>query len=237
MAMRVLYTNDPGPEELEAAWGFSCLVTGAPETVLFDTGGVGQTLLANMSRLGVEPDSVDVVVLSHEHWDHVGGLQDFLAVRPAVRVYALAAFPEALKMMVRQAGAELVEVTGPLEITAGIWSTGVLQGEAGPPEQALIVDGPGGGTVVTGCAHPGIVALVERAREVRPAGIVAAFGGFHLLRSSREAVLGMATRLRELGVGRAGPCHCSGELAREVFADEFGEGFLDVEVGCLVHAE
>jgi len=63
---------------LETAWGFSCLVDGLEKTILFDTGGNSSMLLSNMRKLGVDPQKVEIIVISHLHSDHVGGLRGFL---------------------------------------------------------------------------------------------------------------------------------------------------------------
>jgi glyoxylase-like metal-dependent hydrolase (beta-lactamase superfamily II) len=47
--------------------------TGA-EIVLFDTGLAAEGTLAALSAAGMTPDMVDVVVLTHMHPDHIGGL-------------------------------------------------------------------------------------------------------------------------------------------------------------------
>ncbi len=42
---------------------------------------------------------------------------------------------------------------------------------------------------------------------------------------------------RALGVERVGPCHCTGELARQTFKQEYGNDFLEVGVGRLIEFE
>jgi len=57
--------------------GFACLVTTPKLTCLFDTGS-GKTLLSNMACLDVDPHKIDLIVLSHGHSDHAGGLLPLL---------------------------------------------------------------------------------------------------------------------------------------------------------------
>ena len=63
---------------LVAEHGFAALVTvrrGATTTsLLFDTGLSPDAMVTNADRLGVDLSSVQGVVLSHGHFDHVGGL-------------------------------------------------------------------------------------------------------------------------------------------------------------------
>jgi len=71
----VIFNNIPYVHELKTSWGFSCLVQGFGQTILFDTGGNGEIFLANMKHLGADPGVVDAVVLCHIHADHTGGLE------------------------------------------------------------------------------------------------------------------------------------------------------------------
>ena len=231
----VLYDNYEGREELQTAWGFSCLVTGTPQTILFDTGGDGEILLRNMDCLGVEPGAVDTLVLSHEHWDHTGGLMDFLAENPAVKVYLPGVFSEAMKDEIKGTGAELVETREATRLCPGVLTTPVLGGPT--PEQALCVRTVEGPVVLTGCAHPGIAELVEAAGQACGESVRAAMGGFHLKDAWGTEVNATIARLKELGVQQAGPSHCSGEETRKKMAEAFGDDYIDLAVGVRVDME
>jgi 7,8-dihydropterin-6-yl-methyl-4-(beta-D-ribofuranosyl)aminobenzene 5'-phosphate synthase len=67
------------PDALIAEPGFSALVRlrkGERErTLLFDTGVSPGGMVENMRRLGISPADIEVVVLSHGHWDHVTGME------------------------------------------------------------------------------------------------------------------------------------------------------------------
>ena len=74
----IIYDNNPYDPRLRTAWGFGGLIETRDTTILFDTGGDGATLLGNMATLGIEPENIEVVVLSHIHGDHTGGLGSLL---------------------------------------------------------------------------------------------------------------------------------------------------------------
>jgi 7,8-dihydropterin-6-yl-methyl-4-(beta-D-ribofuranosyl)aminobenzene 5'-phosphate synthase len=61
-------------EPLRAEHGFSALVTVDNTRVLFDAGLTPDGLTENMRRLGLSPGDIDVIVLSHGHWDHTTGM-------------------------------------------------------------------------------------------------------------------------------------------------------------------
>ena len=55
-------------------WGYSALIEADGYTVLFDTGERPDTVLRNAEELGIDLSTVDAVILSHNHFDHTGGL-------------------------------------------------------------------------------------------------------------------------------------------------------------------
>jgi len=224
----ILYDNNAHDPALETDWGFACLAELDHATVLFDTGGDGPTLLDNMETLGVDPQAIDAVALSHNHGDHTGGLDALLDTGARPTVYVPASFPSAFKRDVA-ARTELVEVTGPAEILAGVHTTGEIGSSI--VEQALVVETDAGPVVLTGCAHPGIVSMVRGAKEVAPGDVALVVGGFHLRSASRRRVGQIIDALRELGVERVAPTHCTGDEARQMFAEAFGDDCTLAGVG------
>ncbi|MBN1835449.1 MAG: MBL fold metallo-hydrolase [Spirochaetales bacterium] len=224
----VVYDNNPYDERLRTAWGFACLVTHGDSTVLFDTGGDGTLLLANMRALGLDPLQIDAVVLSHIHSDHTGGLSALLAAGARPVVYVPAAFPRSFKNDVRRV-TRLVEVTRAQEILPGIHSSGEVNG--GIVEQALAVESAAGLVVVTGCAHPGVVEMVRRCKQSLPGEVAWVIGGFHLGGASEPRIRGIIDELRRLGVQRYAPCHCTGDKARQMFAESFGPAYSPAGAG------
>lgn len=85
--LMICYDNNRGRENLTPTWSFACIIRGLEKTILFDTARDGRVLLANMKALGIKPVEIGVVMLSHVHGDHTGGLWDFLRARGGVPVY------------------------------------------------------------------------------------------------------------------------------------------------------
>lgn len=69
--------NDAG-NGLVAEHGFAAWIEAGEHRILFDT-GQGIALLPNSTALGIDLSSADALVLSHGHYDHTGGIPDFLA--------------------------------------------------------------------------------------------------------------------------------------------------------------
>lgn len=230
IVITTVFDNLAFARSLETAWGFAAVIETAGGTVLFDTGGDHKVLLANMGRMNIRPQTVDAVVISHIHSDHLGGLFGFLEKQSPVRVHIPASFPDTMRRKVRAAGAEIMDVKAPALIVPGIFTTGPLGN--GLHEQALVVDTAEGLVIITGCAHPGIVLIVEAAKAQHPGRPVAlVMGGFHLRSASRTEVENIALSLRRLGVRKVAPSHCTGDAARRQLRQIYGPDFIEAGTG------
>ena len=235
ITITIVYDNNRYDSRLTTAWGFSCLANLPQQAVLFDTGGDGKVLLDNMSKLGIDPEEIDVVVLSHVHADHTGGVAHFLDYNSKVTVYMPASFPQWLKDEVRTTGAKLEEIDKARELFDGTLTTGELDG--GIKEQSLLLRTPKGLVVITGCAHPGILNITERAKEISEENIYLVMGGFHLTGAPQSQINNIAEGLLQLGVEKVAPCHCSGDVARRLFGDYFGDNYIDCGAGKVIVIE
>lgn len=191
---------------------------------LFDAGADFPTLWHNARLLGASLSGLRGVFLSHLHHDHVGGLRGLAERLPALPLYA----PQALSA---PEGWPVVCVREARRLGPGVWSTGPMDGPI--PEQAMVLEA-GGGAVITGCAHPGALRVVERARRLVPSGVEVLLGGLHLVGLGPAEARAVARRLRELGVRRVAPAHCTGQVALAELRRAFGEGFVEAGVGLVL---
>jgi 7,8-dihydropterin-6-yl-methyl-4-(beta-D-ribofuranosyl)aminobenzene 5'-phosphate synthase len=232
MTIHVVYDNYVSREGLQPKWGFGAFVETVDQTVLFDTGGDGGVLLRNMAALDLDPGAIDLIVLSHEHWDHIGGLASILGTAKGMPVCVPASFSAKFKNGVAQAGSAVREVTDAAELAPGVHSTGDIRGPI--REQALVLRSRDGLVVLTGCAHPGIVEMTRAARKAAPGGVLFVGGGFHLKDAKDRQIAAAIAALRELGVQSVGPSHCTGDRAIRAFYEEFGSSFVQMGVGRLL---
>jgi len=227
--MTIVYDNNTLDEKLEPDWGFSCFIRGLEKSILFDTGGNGKILLANIEKLGIHPGAVDLVVLSHAHGDHTGGLDELLRENPKIEVWFPEFFSPRFKKAVTKRGASLVEVDKFRKICEGAYTTGVIQGWI--KEQSLILDTFKGLIVMTGCAHPRIIKIIATAKDLLEKNLYLVLGGFHLAGFTENEIKEIIDEFRAQGVKKAGPCHCTGEEARQLFAEEYKNDFIDIGAG------
>jgi 7,8-dihydropterin-6-yl-methyl-4-(beta-D-ribofuranosyl)aminobenzene 5'-phosphate synthase len=82
-----LLVDDQATQGLMSEHGFSAWIELAGRHLLFDT-GQGTALEVNADKLGIDLRQVDVLVLSHGHYDHTGGVPLVVERAPGVGVYA-----------------------------------------------------------------------------------------------------------------------------------------------------
>jgi 7,8-dihydropterin-6-yl-methyl-4-(beta-D-ribofuranosyl)aminobenzene 5'-phosphate synthase len=205
---------------------------GTEKTVLFDTGGEGSKLLENMSKSGISPGEIDMVVLSHIHRDHFGGLTRFLEKNPDVTIFVLESFPGDFKREIKDYGAHVIEVKKSTKICEGIYSTGELGSNI--KEQSLVIHDERGLMTVTGCAHPGIVNIVNTAKDLFKKDIFLLLGGFNLYKKSRDELKKIVAGLKKAGVKYIGPCHCSGDEAKKFLKEIYQKNYINVGVGRVI---
>lgn len=225
----ILYDNYLYKEGTKPDWGFSCLIEGAEKAILFDTGTNPEILMHNIGQLEVDLKKVDLIVISHEHHDHTGGLNRVLEKNHEVSVYLPVSFPYEFVRNVEASKAEVISVDEPVEICQNVYSTGEMGDQI--KEQSLILNTDKGLIIVTGCSHQGIVAILKRAKELFDRPIHLVFGGFHLGAKSNAELEEIIRNFKEIGVEKCGATHCTGDKAIGMFKEAFGENYVPMGTG------
>lgn len=238
LAITVAYDNNPHEHVPDADWGFAAFISGAEKTILFDTGG--RFLINNMRKFEIDPDNVDVVVLSHIHGDQVRELGDFLQQNSDVIVYLPKSVSKKFKDCVRDYGAKLIDVKESCQICENVYSTGQF-GKA-IKENSLIIRTDKGLIVLTGCAHQGILNVVDKAKDLIKDDILLVMGGFHDEDKSLPLDMEGPDRIEEvisafkkqIRARYVAPCHCCGDQVRRFFKRDFRKKYIDISAGKVI---
>jgi 7,8-dihydropterin-6-yl-methyl-4-(beta-D-ribofuranosyl)aminobenzene 5'-phosphate synthase len=229
----VLIDNNAFAEGLETAWGLSIYVEVDGTRILFDTGPDPGVLERNSKRLGIDLSRIDVVVISHGHGDHTGGLVYIASVKPGVKVFIP---PDTwLYSYVKGLGLTPVIVNKTMEVARNVF---VVQPLYGPPlEEALAINTSRGIILLVGCSHPGVVNLAKQAVKDVGGKIFIVIGGFHMWGSPEFEVRQVVEELIGLGAEKIYPIHCSGSEVREYLKQHYPERYGDGGVGLEINLE
>jgi 7,8-dihydropterin-6-yl-methyl-4-(beta-D-ribofuranosyl)aminobenzene 5'-phosphate synthase len=209
-------------------WGLAAYVH--DYRTLLDAGLSGAVLLNNMRALDIDPDEPDVLVLSHRHADHTGGLRALLdarsrplAVVAHVNLFAGARLSNVnfTREYLESRGARLVLIREPYRVTEGVWVSGEIPRRWGPShapaddtvpdDMALYIRHPRGLVAITGCGHAGVENVVEYGLQLAGAGrLYAIVGGLHLVGLPDARVREVAEYLRRRSPGLVVGAHCTG---------------------------
>lgn len=243
-----LYENDAVAGGYEQGHGVSYLIRTDQATLLLDLGNNLEAaqpapLIANMQEAGVAANEADLLVISHNHPDHVGGLQGRPESFQAEGGAPLVLVDEMLAPVAMQLGALEADVaTEPRVLAPGVATMGRMGFVQPMPftlwaplnyEQVLAVNVAGKGIVlITGCGHPSLERIVERAELLFDEPVVGIVGGLHYAAREVEELTPHIAFLaeREPALVALSP-HDSGPAHIGAFREAFPEAYHDVRVG------
>ncbi len=227
----IVYDNYQVDSRLETDWGFACLVEYNGEKLLFDAGGKAPLYEKNVKILGILPEEIPSLFISHEHWDHTAGIPWITEVNPSVNCYLPATYAAQLRAS-NKLPPHSKAISKPIHLYGPFYSTG--DNFEAFNEQGLVVKMKEGGVLITGCGHPGAVEMVEMAEQELGIGIRAVIGGLHLMQASESRLAGIAESLKEMGVKQICPTHCTGDNAIAFFKESFGNGYIAGGTGKVI---
>jgi len=207
------------------------------EGILFDTFGDPGVFFSNLRKFNIDTGKIKYIILSHDDWDHVGGLWYLLHDLKDITVYICPGFNSQIKDRIRSFGVKVIEASGFTLIKDGIYSTGELYGESGGRriyEQSLVIDTTLGLSVICGCAHSGIVKIIDTVTKQFNKKIYMVAGGLHLKNRSKDEITKVITFLRQHGVQKIVPMHCTGKHAERLMSATFEEGCVLVRGGDII---
>lgn len=225
--IKILYDNT-AIDDYKGDWGFSALIG---DSILFDTGAKPEILEHNMNLAEVDYSKIKYVIISHKHWDHAGGL-DFIVQKCTniEKIYVASDFTEEYEKIQKNSG-NLINISEKVSILPEFktsYKNNMLF------EQAIAIENDKELMIITGCAHPGVISIVEEAKNLFHDKKINIIGGFHLHNLSKEKAQEIALKLKDMGISKAGPSHCSGPGAKSAFSEIFGKEYIELDAGRTV---
>ena len=191
-------------ENLTGEAGVSYLIRADDVTILFDVGYNTQNehpspLLRNMETLGVALSELDMIVISHNHLDHVGGMkhQQQKSFGLSGQPIDLKKIPAYVPVPLSHPTAQTTVTEKPQTLAPGVATIGTIPRQlfffGKTPEQSLAINVAGKGIVlIVGCGHSTLQRIIDRAEMLFDAPIYGMIGGLHYpVTASREKKLGL----------------------------------------------
>ncbi|NHI94336.1 MAG: MBL fold metallo-hydrolase [Candidatus Lokiarchaeota archaeon] len=191
MKIRILLDNE-NLKDFERSWAFSCLIEKDNKMFLFDTGD-GNKTLNNLRLFDLGPKDIDYIILSHPHFDHTGGLHFFLEANKDIKICIPFFFPHSFFNELNYSN--VIEIFEFQEIEKRVY---VDIAGLNYMEQFLMIETKKGILIITGCAHPGLIPIIEKCKA-NFENIYGIIGGFHGFRD--------LDYLNSLSL--IIPCHCT----------------------------
>jgi 7,8-dihydropterin-6-yl-methyl-4-(beta-D-ribofuranosyl)aminobenzene 5'-phosphate synthase len=245
--------------------GVSYLIKTDEATILFDLGDNTREedpspLLRNMTRLGIKPEDIDIIVISHNHGDHVGGNKWEEKNTFSITNYQppLKQIPIYVPVKMTYPGLNPVCTPQPTKIARGVTTIGVIHNPvffADIGEQALAINVENKGIIViSGCGHQSIEKIVQRTELIFDEPIYGILGGFHYPmeetrnitwiykyvvvgklpweRLTVDEIRANCELLKARKIKLVGlSAHDSSDGSIEIFRQEFPDAFVDIKVG------
>jgi len=273
MKVITLFENRTISKAYKSKHGLSLYIETCRHKILFDT-GTDDTFANNARKIGVNLEDIDIVVVSHGHYDHGGGLETFLRLNSKAKIYIgkgafdshfiklfgiikyniglnkelsgndrLVFVDEMMKI-----DDELIlfgKVKGNKLVPKGNdkllrqYSSGLVKKDNFEHEINLLINDNNQYNLFCGCAHKGIINIIERAKGIIDKDLNTVIGGFHLMGTnvkdpnSMEFLNEFSKILINNKVVKYYTCHCTGEQAYSYLCKKM-HNLSEIKTGMLI---
>lgn len=261
MKITVLAENTATDQRFTAEHGLSLYIETQAHRILFDAGQT-EAFARNAELLGLDPADADVAVLSHGHYDHGGGLAEFLRINTCANIYLNNhAFGMHYNGSEKYIGLDpSIKDSGRLIFTGdrheidewltlfscndrvrkykndcfglSVMRDGKLTPDDFLHEQYLLMHENGKKVLISGCSHKGILNIMD---WFRPDVLV---GGFHFMKldpenDGAEALKRMAAELLKYDA-KYYTCHCTGVAQYNLLKSIMGDKLEYISTGNII---
>lgn len=270
MKITVLMENTSNCQTLLAEHGLSLYIETKNETILADT-GQSDKIVENANLLGIDLRKINYLVISHGHYDHAGGLLSLLPYCTNVPIFMQKTAGNAYYHGERYIGIDphilelpqLRLVDGSFAINENLDLFAEISGRRFWPksnlelsereadvniqdnfkhEQCLVIHEDGVKVLISGCAHNGILNILDRFYELYACYPDKVFSGFHMMKKGdytpeeQEIILQTARELKQYPtVFYTG--HCTGQKAFDLMKEVMGDQLVQIHGGDCINTK
>ena len=203
---------------LKGEGGASYYIEDEDKKFLLDTGASG-LFMENAKNLDINLDDIDTVVLSHGHYDHAGGIKDFIESRDdKINIICHPLSFNKKKKGNTNMGApyrkdEIIKLANvnfsdkPVKVSKNITYLGQIPDIM--DDSALLYENQDGIYIITGCSHSGICNIIEYAKKVSGKDKVLGIIGCTHIQEINEQLYKTIEYFKENNIKELYPCHCT----------------------------
>lgn len=263
-----LMEDTEGENNVYAEHGFCIYIEIPGQKILVDTGASEKTW-ENAKKLGIDISKIDLVILSHGHYDHSGGILSFAGQNPIAKIYMHThagrdyyhlkrgkeryigidkKIMELPQIILLENGCKINEEISVFAAATGRrkWPQSNLKlkrkegdeyvQDSFDHEQYVVVEAGKKKVLVSGCAHNGILNILDRFRELYKCEPDIVISGFHMVKGTdydaeeRMLIQDVAKELREMDT-KFYTGHCTGIPAFRMMKEIMGEKLVYMHSG------
>lgn len=264
MKIITLVEDTPGGNGCEFEHGLSLYVETHKHKLVVDTGATDM-FIRNADRLGVDLKQVDTLILSHGHYDHAGGIIPFVKINSEAKIYMRKTAVDDYYHGERYIGVDkrikelkqvvytdnYLKLDEELQLFSDItgrrlWSEGNLSltkrldnqmvSDSFDHEQCLVISGEDKNILISGCAHNGILNILDKYRELFNSLPDIVITGFHLNKKTAYTneeiadIKKIATELKKPDIVFYSG-HCTGKTAFDIMKGIMGNSLCEIHSG------
>ena len=243
---------------LKKAWGFITLIEYDGKKILFNGAGVESIFENNLKVLGIDPKDLDAMVISHEHWEMIEGLDYIFERNPLIDIYAPQTVIKLLTTRHPDWKPRFKNINGYMEFSPNVAfynqrSGNRRGGPVGIDEISILLKSDQGLIIFIGCGHPELLQNIFKSKQaigINKINLLA--GGTHLIKSGTQVAIeysgenfivpqgiryteeGYRTLMQDFkdaGVQYIMPTHCTMEPVEGIFREVFGDKYINHKLG------
>ena len=225
---QILYdTSEPALAGMKPDFGYAVYIHADGKRILLDTGTDPDLMEHNLAVAGIDVNELHMVVVSHNHYDHAGGLARIRSMNPEIPVF----IPP--NQVFSVGDVQIVE--DHLQVTPNVF---VIREHSEVPtagisdDLSVVLRSRSGPYVLSTCSHSGVGQILDRASKVSAEDVYYFSGGARLAHRPEGDTRLVAEALNRRKVQVVSPSHCSlSHRVEKEFREILGERVRSSQLG------